>query len=351
VLALRPSPAEAQAAEPAPQAPPTWAVQVDPQSRCAADADFAATLADPIPPRQRASVADAELVATVHVSRTPQALQASIQVFDRVLQSSAGARELTLPLTDCAQAADALSLVIGVLVEAGRTQPARPPEPVPPPPPPPPELPPPEPPRGEEEEEPAPPPPEPPKVPEPKRYAWLGPRAGHDLAFQAGIGGGLLPGVYGGGSFGWGIRPAHAWPIWLSATGFWPQSASDQRGRFSALYGGISVCPLTGARGRISAQVCPSFSAGALWAEGRKLLTTKDRSLAQAFVGLELRGDLRIAGPLSLALTGRLDVPLIRQNFTYRRPGGDTSPAESVTIHRVAPVTLALLAGIALHFR
>ena len=102
-------------------APPTWALQIAPQSRCASDPEFASELAEPIPAAQRAPTSSAELVAEVSVARSGRGLSASIHVFDRVLQSEAGARELSLPLAGCRETADAISLVIGVLVEAGRT--------------------------------------------------------------------------------------------------------------------------------------------------------------------------------------------------------------------------------------
>jgi hypothetical protein len=334
-------------AEPSNREPPTWAVQVDPRSRCAADPDFAPTLAEPIPPRQRASAESAELVATVTISREANALHASVQVFDQVLRSPAGSRELSLPVSGCAEAADALALVIGVLVEAGRAAPAsaeRPPEPPPPPPQPPPAPPEPEPPP-----EPAPEPEEPPQPA--KRYAWLGPRAGHDLAFQAGMGWGLLPGVYGGGMVGWGIRPARIWPIWISATGSWPHDSSNEHGQFSAVYGGISICPLSGVRGRWSGQVCPGFWAGAMWAQGHKLRNTLAQSEPVALLGIELKADYRIVGPLALGLTGRVAAPLIRQQFVFNRPTDAPSGTEAVGIYQVAPVTITLVAGPTLHFR
>ncbi|MFT3923077.1 MAG: hypothetical protein QM778_11120 [Myxococcales bacterium] len=321
--------------------PPTWAVRVDPSSRCASDPRFAADVAEPIPPAQRASVDSAELVAAVTLSRANGGLHANIQVYDRVLQSQAGARELDLPLASCRETADSIALVIGVLVEAGRTAPtppAPPDEPPPPPPPPPPE----EEPEEEEPEQVAPPEPE----PERKRYAWLGPKAGHDLTIQAGVGWGLLPGAYAGGTVGWGIRAPRVWPIWLSGTGFLPKESADHRGRFSSVYGGIAVCPVHAERGAVRGQLCPSFAAGAIWAEGQQLANQRAKTAAIALVGLDLKGDLRLAGPLALSLTGRLEVPLLRQKFAYNQVGGQTGE-----IYEVAPLTLTLLAGLSLLFR
>gem|GEM_PF-7055055 len=316
-------------------------MRVAPNGRCASDSRFASDIAEPIPPAQRAPEAEAELVAEVSLSRANGGLHANIQVFDRVLQSQAGARELDLPMASCRETADAIALVISVLVEAGRTAPSAPPAAAPEPPPPPPAPPPPE---DQPEAEPA-PPPEPPAA-ERKRYAWLGPKAGHDLTIQAGVGWGLLPGAYAGGSVGWGIRAPRMWPIWLTGTGFLPREAEDHRGRFAAVYGGVAVCPLHVDRPVGRVQLCPGFAAGTLWAEGHLMATQRDRTEAIALVGLDLKGDFRIAGPLALSLSGRAEAPLLRQKFAYERADGQTGE-----IHQVAPLTLTVLAGLSLLFR
>ncbi len=337
---IRPSSAQDGAAKPA---LPTWAVTLNPLSRCASDPDFAAELAGPIPMAQRAPPAEAELVAEVNVARDNGNLAVSIHVFDRVLQSEAGARVFELPLADCHATADAISLVIAVLVEAGRTAPA-PVQPVealaPPPPPPPPEEP------SEAPTRDAQPGQREAVETERKRYAWLGPKAGHDLTVQAGVGWGLLPGAHAGGTVGWGIRGPRVWPIWLSGTGYLPRSDEVHAARFAAAYGGIAVCPVRGERGAARGQICPNFSAGVLWAEGQQLPNARNRTEAIALVGLEIKGDFRLFGPLAFSLTGRAEVPLLRQKFAYKRLGGET-----VEIHQVAPLTLTFLGGLSLLFR
>lgn len=316
---------------------PSWAVQVSSDSRCAADSDFAAQLGEPIPGPQRATAQEAELLATVSVHREGTTQLASVQVFDRILQSQAGARELSLPMASCRETAEALSLVISVLVEAGRTPQFTEPAPlVPPPPPPPPEP----------EARPPEPVNEKPSARVPKRYAWLGPKAGHDLTAQAGIGWGLLPSTYYGGTVGWGIRTAKLWPIWLSATGWLPQTSDDGRGEFSAFYGSVSVCPLTGQRGRLRGQLCPSFAGGVLKASGKGLATNEEQHAPLLLLGLEMKSDFRIAGPLALAVTGRAEAPLTHPKFAYDRLGG--SRAE---IFEPAPVNLTLTFGLSLIFR
>lgn len=332
--------ASAQAA-----APVTWAVRSHPESRCVDAPGFLDTLLDAIPLVQRAPQEAAELVAEVRVSRTEAGQHASIVVFDRILQSEAGARELELPATPCAETADALALVIGVLVEAGRTGLVIAPEKPPPEPPPePPREQPAEPSAAEEtaaEDE-----PKRPTRPKRQRYAWLGPRAGHDLAVQAGMGWGLLPGLYTGGSVAWGIRGTRMPPVWLSATGWLPNSTRDDHARFAAVYGGVSVCPLAGSHKRLRGQMCPSISVGALWASSRGLLETQDHQQLVALAGLELKADVRLVGPLALSITGRAEAPLVRARFVYYRADGGVSQ-----LHQSEPVTMTLVGGLSLLFR
>jgi hypothetical protein len=96
----------------------------------------------------------------------------------------------------------------------------------------------------------------------------------------------------------------------------------------------------------VRGQICPSFSAGMLWADGRQLPNARDRDEVTALVGLEFKADFRLVGPLAFSLTGRGEVPLLRQKFAYNRLGGET-----VEIHQVAPLTLSLLGGLSLLFR
>ncbi|HEY6878727.1 MAG TPA: hypothetical protein VI299_11945, partial [Polyangiales bacterium] len=158
-----------------------------------------ATLAAQIPFAQRTTIDEAELVAEVSILAEGRA---RVRVWDRILQSEAGSRELQLSSGSCDDQAEALALVIGVLVEAGRGAPAPvPPAATPPPPPPPP----PQPPRPARR-------PAPPKA---TRHAWLGPRAGHDVFAAAGVGAGLLPWPAPTATVGWGIRGTKVWPVWI----------------------------------------------------------------------------------------------------------------------------------------
>jgi hypothetical protein len=324
--------------------PVTWAVRSHPDSRCVGAPGFLETLVDAIPLVQRASQDTAELVAEVYVARTEAGQHASIVVFDRILQSEAGARELELPATTCTETAEALALVIGVLVEAGRTglviapeqpPPQRPPEP--------PQKPAREPSKSEAADDDA---PQRPKRPKRQRYAWLGPRAGHDLTVQAGMGWGLLPGVYAGGTVAWAIRGTHMPPVWLSVTGWLPNSTRDEYGRFASVYGGLSVCPLAGSHKRLRGQICPSFAVGSLWASSRGLVETKDHRQLVALAGLELKADVRLVGPLALSVTGRAEAPLIRARFVYYRADGGVSQ-----LHQPEPVTLTVVSGLSILFR
>jgi hypothetical protein len=338
VVAIGTAAAGANAQEPA-SSPTTWAVAIAPDSRCVDDAEFAAELSAQIPEGQRAAANAAELVATVRVTREGKALAGSIRVQDRVLGSEAGARELSLPLAACAETAEALGLVLAVLVEAGRGAPVvAKPAPVA-------EAPPASPPPTPKAEEQNVPPPAPRRVPV-KRYSWLGPRAGHDILLSAGGGYGLLPGAYLGGNVGWGVRIHQAWPVWLELTGYLPRRTASGRAEFSALYAGVYPCPLHVERRRVRARICPGFSAGALWARGRSFRVKHKDTEVLAQIGLELAGDVQIWGPLRAALTVRPELPLVRQRYVYYRADGGEPE-----LHESRPLTVAAFLGAELRFR
>jgi hypothetical protein len=321
----------------------TWAVQLAPDSLCASDPNFAAELAEQIPEPQRAAPADAELRAEVRVRRAgKRAWIGEIHVLDRVLESEAGSRELTLSSGSCAESAEALGLVLAVLVEAGRgmpvTEPPAPPPaeeqpPLPPPPPPPPA-----------EPEARQPPPRP--APAKQRYAWLGPRAGHDLHLGVGVGAGLLPGWYLAASLSWGLRLHDLWPLWLSVTALPTKQTADGRAEFSALYAGFFACPLSLERGRWRGRLCPGFSAGALRAEGRGFVESRKSTEVAALLGLDASGDVALLGPWTASLSVRGEVPLVREEFVYYRMDGGEP-----TLHQPKPVTFVAFLGTGLRFR
>jgi hypothetical protein len=313
-------------AQPLPVSAPvtTWAVRVADDSKCRESQSFVATLAAQIPFAQRTTESQAELVAEVAIF---EGGLARVLVHDRILQSEAGFRELQLTSSSCEDNAEALALVIGVLVEAGRGAPP------PPPPPPPPPL-------------PLPPPPPPaakPQGPKQVRHAWLGPRAGHDLNAAIGVGTGLLPGPAPLATVGWGIRGAQVWPFWLEATG---SLRNTERVRFTAVYGSLLTCPLTGTWRTIRGRVCAGGSVGALKAEGRRLANTSEKTKALFLVGAELAASIPLVGPLELTLLGRLDVIPVRQRYLY-----DRSEIPDQTLYVVKSVSGSVFAGLALRFR
>jgi hypothetical protein len=322
-----------QLAAQSPASPTTWAVTVAPDSRCADDADFASELGAQVPEAQRAPSDRAELVAEVRLRRDEKELIGEIRVRDRVLGSEAGARELRLPLADCAETAEALGLVLSVLVEAGRG--ARPETPAPEPPPEPPPEPRPEP------EQPKPAAPRP-----PARYAWQGPRAGHDLHLGFGVGYGLMPGAYFGGNLAWGLRVHDTWPVWFELAAFLPSSTDDGRAEFTSLYAGVFPCPLRLETGRLRGRLCPGFSAGFMRAEGRGFAQARASTQVVAMLGLEASGDVSLWGPLTAFLRIRPEVPLLRERFIYYQADGATPQ-----LHQPAPVTLVAFLGMGLRFR
>jgi hypothetical protein len=315
---------------------PSWAVEVTQDSLCASDPGFRERLSAAIPDRQRAALERAELRARVAVARDRTA---SLSVFDQLTQREAGQRQITLPRGGCNEAADALALVIAVMVEAGRSPlppaPEAPTEPTPPPPP-----------QPEKQAE-AEPDAQPATYKRPQRYAWQGPPAGHDLALQVGLGLGLLPGDSLGGNLGWGIRGSRIWPVWLEATGWLNQPSQDGHARMGAAYGILSICPLYLTKGRaLRGRLCPGIAAGALWASGHQFPDASSDVSFLTLATLAAALHVQIVGPLELVLSARMEVPLVRLKYVYQAADG-----ESPKIHETAVVTGSFFGGLGLCFR
>ncbi len=310
-------------------------MRVSPGSLCESDPTFSAALNAQIPPAQRAPETRAELVAEVAIAADGTT---QIHVFDRVLQADAGARELRLDPSSCAEMAEAVSLVLAVLFEAGRGAWSEVPAPAPPPPPPPPPPP--------SASVVTPPASEAAPVAKRQRHVWLGPRAGHDLQAAVGINYGLLPSATLAVTAGWGVRWRNTWPIWLHATGSIKELQPATHARFRTVYGGLLTCPLTWAWQRLRVRACPSFSAGAVWAEGYDLPTASRATSAVYLLGLELGAHVALAGPLELSLTPRADGSLTRPRFLYYTTDGRTS-----LLHQPQVVVVSIFAGLGLRFR
>lgn len=312
---------------------PTWAIEVPPTSRCAGDPEFAARLSAQIPPGQRAPLETAELRARVFVGPDPSA---KISVLDQFSKREAGEREVSLPRGGCERAADALALVVAVMVEAGRGAfPALPNE--------------------EERDEPPPPPPPPPRRREPEpekprrkpeRHAWLGPPPGHDLIATAGAGYGLLPGWSLAITAGWGIRWSSLWPIWLQVATDLSEPSPDPRVRMGVAYGLLAVCPLHLEKARFRGQLCPTLGGGAVWSEARQVVASTRSTDPIALAGLHLGLHLRLVGPLELVAMARAEAPLVHIQFVYYRIDGAMPQ-----LHETKPVVGSFLGGIGLRFR
>jgi len=311
---------------------------VVPESLCAEDGSFAERLSASIPARQRTAVEQAELRVRVSVARDRSA---SLSVYDQLTRREAGQRQITLPRGGCREAADALALVIAVMVEAGRPlsseQPPEEPEP------------PPEPPQQPEPEAKRPEPPardESPEYARPERYAWQGPPAGHDLSLGVGLLLGLLPSDGLGVNVGWGIRGSRIWPIWLEATGWFPQQSRDRHALISAAYGLVSTCPLSMGWAPVRIRLCPGLGFGAIWAEGRGLPRTTSSVRLLTMAALTAGVHVRIFGPLELVLSARMEVPFARPKFVYRR-SDDRYPV----IHEATVIAGSFFGGLGLRFR
>ena len=312
----------------------TWAVRIARTSRCAESQAFANTVAAQIPAANRAPEDSAELVAEVNLLESGVA---EVRVFDRVLQAEAGARELQLTPRSCDDSAEAVALVLAVLVEAGRgalsLKPAAPPPPATPEPPPPPH--------------PAPPAElaRPPRRVE-SRHVWLGPRAGHDVSATVGASYGLLPKFALGGTLGWGIRSLKLWPIWLQVTALHRDATARVSAKFNTVYAGALICPLTATWGRVRGRACAGGAVGALWAEAVGLAQNQQKTRELYVVGAELAGSVKLVGPLEFTALLRGDTYPKRYMFFYKSVNGDDT-----WLHKPKLVAASLFAGLALRFR
>jgi hypothetical protein len=327
--------ANTSAAQPK-QPDPTWAIEVVGESQCAGDPDLEERLWAQIPDHQRAPLTSAELRARVSIAKDRTA---SVSVYDQATRREAGQRRITLPQAGCRAAGEALGLVVAVMVEAGRglltaAEPEPEPEPTPKPPEPEPEA--------EQAPEPAPSS----RYVRPERHAWQGPPAGHDLALVAGTNVGLLPSWGLGASLGWGIRGQRIWPIWFQATGWLAEVSKDGRARLGAAYATVTTCPLRWENQRVRLRLCPGVALGAMWADARKLPSTKDQVPLLIMGALQGALHVKLVGPLEFILDARLEVPLRRLKFVYYRNDGDIPQ-----VHLTAPVTGSFFGGLGLRFR
>ena len=325
---------------------PTWTVELSENSRCRKFPGFATAIERHLPHELIASRSEAALVAQITVSHNAQA---RIVVIDQQSESQVGVRVMKLPTDRCEEIAGAIGFVLVVMAEAGEDfvdagQAQPPPEaeadlPV-------------EPLFSPEEQQAAaadegdggrrrq-------QLPQSERYAWLGPRAGHDLTVAVGTGYGLLPSPSLGGSVEWRIRSHRAWPIGLHGTGWLPSALSDTgKVEFFAFYFGVMTCPLHLDRPRVHARLCPGMagggyrwrSSGYLWNRTRK----DDLWLAE----LEAAFELRLVGPVELVVLARMDLPMIRSQATISSPS-----ATDKVVFEVSPVTASGFAGLGLRFR
>ena len=152
---------------------------------------------------------------------------------------------------------------------------------------------------------------------------WVPRRATTISTLQAGVGWGLLPGAYAGGYRRLGhngatnvahlaVRDGILYPVrpeTITAASRPPTVAFPSA---RCMASPVAICAW---------QLCPSFAAGVLWAEGRRSpIGMTERVIA--LVGLEIKGDLRIVGRWRLSLSGRADVPSPATKVYLRRRRG-----------------------------
>lgn len=165
--------------------------------------------------------------------------------------------------------------------------------------------------------------------------------------FAAGItASNLLPGLAVGQAFDVGFAPAHFVPFLVGARLYWPTS-SERGGRGGSLWAwhaGASICPDLSTSGRTTLALCVGAQAGAVYGTGFGL--DYDESAAEPYLQTDAKlvGSLRLFGSLGVFAELGAAVPLLNARFVYLN--GDQSREE---VFRPAPVLA--FGGIGLELR
>jgi hypothetical protein len=110
--------------------------------------------------------------------------------------------------------------------------------------------------------------------------------------------------------------------------------------RFQLVVAGLDLCPGQ-ARGEIfRVQLCGTFQAGILLAEGRDTFAPTHRERPWLGLGPAISSEIRLAGALGLSYRGAAVFPLIRDTFRF----------QDAIFHEVPGVALELDAGLSVRF-
>lgn len=238
-----------------------------------------------------------------------------------------GTRELSTADRSCSALDPSVALVVALMVDIPKSdlpkparQPLSPPQPLP---------------RPEK--------PTPIRLPVETRRAW---RVHVEAAASAAVG--LLPGVVGGASLGWGLKPPGFFLVELDAS-LYPKADTTADGlgsRFLFASAGLDLCPLEVGRSGPRLWGCLSQRVGVVTSDGFGFSEENLRQ-SRAFysAGLRLRGALKLDGPLELVGSIGAEVPVTRNRFSYLDGTG-----RHHQLFRMAPIFGSAELGLGLSF-
>ena len=252
--------------------------------------------------------ADAELTARVRAQRVARRFVVELELFERDGRSL-GRRELSTRAAHCSALDDSLALVLALAADMPQQPPPLP------------------------ESAPAAPAPTPsaasPASPTPSLASPLSiPAATHaprlGVLFRPSLGPavalGLVPGLAPGLELGFALRANQFWPVVLHGAGFLEQNQSSSVPAKGATFAAqtllLGVCPWTGALGAFEASVCAVQCLGRLRARGVGFDREQRDDGWSLHVGAGL-GLSRAIGPLFVAASGALLVPVVRRRYFF----------------------------------
>lgn len=254
-----------------------------------------------------------------------------------------GTRELTKKETSCDEMRAPLALVIAVMIDPDAALAPKPETPPPPP------LPPPEPtvivkektvyvevPTKDAQPKPATP-------VQPKPATW---ETEVDLGFASSLG--LFPSAGAGTGASAVILPPRGPAFSIDSTYFFGTDASAERGAkatFSGGIGALGVCPLAVRRDAYSVYGCAALGLGAVDVKTTGFDTFGNTSRVMFAPSLDLRGSLRIVGPLRAYLAVSALFPVTRDSFVYDRADGSQA-----RIFQASPIAGKAAAGLGVTF-
>ena len=189
------------------------------------------------------------------------------------------------------------------------------------------------------EPEPTPGPEPEPKPEPPQRTLWAAIQAGGGMRVGSSPIGGTAELAVGVEGLRWRVELGGAYDPPREFEGVDPSVAM----RLQAGRGALRGCYVASIR-RVAFPTCAAAEVGGLDAAGRRLETSLRRRRLWLAFGLRGGVEIRIVGPLALALTTEALIPVIQHEFT-------AGPAPEVLIHRIGPADVRVAGHVRLRFQ